>query len=112
MLLVSCAGGQSLGGAMSPGGGNPPKPDNGEGKGDVADLGDDDTTFGEDIKDSGAYDGYFEGESLDIVVTCVSGTPNAYYLEGTTLTFTALTEASVYAISGTLKGNIVIDVGD
>ena len=73
-----------------------------------ADLGDDDKSFGEDIESSGAYDGFFEGESTDITVTCIGGTENAYRLEGTTLTFTAVSADSVYAISGTLKGNIVI----
>jgi len=81
-------------------------------QGEVADLGDDRMTFGEDIEESGAYNGYFEGETTDIVVSYVFGTENAYKLEGTTLTFTAISEQSVYAISGDFKGNIVIDVGD
>ena len=89
----------------------------GEGKhppmqGDVPDLGNDDQSFGEDLKDTGAYDGYFENESKDFVVSCVSGTQNAYKIEGTTLTFTAIAEETVYAISGTFRGNIIIDVGD
>ena len=81
-------------------------------QGEVADLGDDNKTFGEDIEDEGAYDGYFEGESADIVVECVSGTDKAYKLEGTTLTFTTIGEETVYSISGTFRGNIVIDTGD
>ena len=81
-------------------------------QGEVADLGDDNKTFGEDIEDEGAYDGYFEGESADIVVECVSGTDKAYKLEGTTLTFATIGEETVYSISGTFRGNIVIDVGD
>ena len=85
---------------------------NPEEQGPTADLGDDNTSFGEPLNDLGAYEGYFEGESTAITVTCVSGTQHAYKLEGTTLTFTAIGEESVYAISGTLKGNIVIDVGD
>ena len=85
---------------------------NPEEQGPTADLGDDNTSFGESLNDLGAYEGYFEGESTAITVTCISGTQNAYKLEGTTLTFTAIGEESVYAISGTLKGNIVIDVGD
>lgn len=80
--------------------------------GDVTDLGGEDQTFGEDLKDTGAYDGFFEGESIDITVECLSGTPNAYILEGTTLTFTVLAENSVYSITGTFNGNIVIDTGD
>ena len=102
-FLTGCGNGKNEG-----------KPDTGEvgTQGEVADLGDDNKTFGEDIESSGAYDGLFEGESTDIVVECISGTKNAYKLEGTTLTFTAVSEDSVYSISGTLKGNIVIDTGD
>lgn len=85
---------------------------NPEEQGTTADLGDDSKTFGESLDSLGAYDGYFEGESTDIVVECVSGTQGAYKLEGTTLTFTAIGEESVYSISGKLRGNIVIDVGD
>ena len=85
---------------------------NPEEQGATADLGDDNKSFGESLDDLGAYDGYFEGESTDIVVECVSGTQGAYKLEGTTLTFTAISEESVYSISGKLRGNIVIDVGD
>ena len=79
---------------------------------DVEDLGDGNKTFGESIEDLGAYDGYFEGDSKDAVVECLSGTKNAYKLEGSTLTFTKISADSVYSISGKFKGNIVIDVGD
>ena len=48
--------------------------------------------------------------SIDIV--CISGTKDAYTVSGSTVTFTRLSENSVYSISGKLKGNIVIDVGD
>ena len=85
---------------------------NPEEQGTAADLGDDNKSFGESLDDLGAYDGYFEDESTDIVVECISGTQGAYKLEGTTLTFTAISEESVYSISGKLRGNIVIDVGD
>ena len=85
---------------------------NPEEQGTTADLGDDNKSFGESLDDLGAYDGYFEGESTDIAVECVSGTQGAYKLEGTTLTFTAIGEESVYSISGKLRGNIVIDVGE
>lgn len=81
-------------------------------QGTVATLGDDDTSFGEELEDSGIYDGMFEGESGAVTVECVSGTKNAYKLDGSTLTFTAISEETVYAISGTFTGNIVIDVGD
>ena len=85
---------------------------NPEEQGTTADLGDDNKSFGESLDDLGAYDGYFEDESTDIVVECVSGTQGAYKLEGTTLTFTEVGEESVYSISGKLRGNIVIDVGE
>ena len=85
---------------------------NPEEQGATADLGDDNKSFGESLDDLGAYDGYFEGESTDIVVECVSGTDKAYKLEGTTLTFTTIGEETVYSISGKLRGNIVIDVGE
>ena len=81
-------------------------------QGSVADLGDDDKTFGDDMETTGAYDGFFEEESKDFTVECLSGTKNAYHLDGTTLTFTSVSEDSVYAISGTFSGNIVIDIGD
>ena len=88
------------------------KGNNSETKGDTADLGDDDKAFGEEIEDTGAYDGYFEDQSRDFTVECISGTKNTYTVEGNTLTFTAVTEESVYSISGTFNGNIVIDTGD
>ncbi|MBR6741892.1 MAG: carbohydrate-binding domain-containing protein [Clostridia bacterium] len=105
MLLCSCAG-KDPSQSQRPGG------QNGEEQGDVTDLGGDSKTFGEDIENTGAYDGYFEGESQDLSVECISGTPNAYKREGTTLTFTAISEQSVYSVSGSFRGNIVIDVGD
>ena len=45
---------------------------NPEEQGTTADLGDDNKSFGESLDDLGAYDGYFEDESTDIVVECVS----------------------------------------
>ncbi len=69
-------------------------------------------TFGESLDSLGVYDGLFEGDVKEIEVKCVSGTPNAFKLEGNTLTFTSLSADSVYSISGKLKGNIVVDVGD
>ena len=111
LLLTGCSKGGNNGDGTQGNDGNPNNTETGT-QGEVADLGDDDKTFGEDIEASGAYDGYFEGESGDIVVECVSGTDKAYKLEGTTLTFGAIGEETVYSISGTFRGNIVIDVGD
>ena len=113
LLLTGCVGGDPNDNKTP---GNPPNGGNPGGEagtpGDAADLGDDGQAFGDSLDDLGVYDGYFEGESADITVTCVSGTEQAYKLEGTTLTFTAIGEETVYAISGTLRGSIVIDVGD
>ena len=71
---------------------------------------------GEDLSGTGINDGKFDGEtsSTDFKVTYVSGTNGAYkYDDATkTLTFTTLSADSVYAISGRLNGNIVIDVGE
>ena len=89
-----------------PGGPEPGEP------GNTPTLGDDDTSFGEELEDTGIYDGFFEGNSADIRVEWVSGTKNAYKIEGNTLTFTAITEESVYAVSGSFSGNIVSDGGD
>ena len=79
---------------------------------EIPNLGDDNKTFGDALETLGAYNGYFEGDSQNITVTCVSGTENAYTLEGTTLTFTAINENSVYSVSGKFRGNIIIDTGD
>ncbi len=73
-------------------------------------LGDDSVTFGEDLSALGVYDGYFEYASTDVSVACASGTPNAYSLSGTTLTFSGISEDSVYSVTGKLCGNIVIDI--
>lgn len=78
----------------------------------AVDLGGFDDTFGEELTETEVYEGYFEEELLDITVTCISGTQNCYTFEGNTLTFTEIGEDSVYSVSGKLKGNIVIDVGD
>lgn len=97
----------------------PGKPDNGgAAAGDVAgtptDLGDGEETFGEDVQDE-LYAGYSENAPADfskITVTCLSGSNNCYTMEGSTITFTQVSEDSVYTISGEFKGNIVIDIGD
>lgn len=91
------------------GGATPPA---GDGGGDPTDMGGDDTAFGEALESLGAYDGYFEEATDAVTVTCLSGTAGAYTLTDGVLTFTALAEDSVYAVSGQLAGNIVVDVGD
>ena len=84
----------------------------GDDAGSGADFGSDDKGFGESVDSLGVYKGYFDGESTDINVSCVSGTAGAYELDGTTLRFTEISEDSVYSVTGRLRGNIVIDVGD
>lgn len=67
-----------------------------------------------DIQDK-LYAGYSENVPTnlsDVVITCLSGSSGCYIMEGTTVTFTGISEDSVYAISGNFKGNIVIDVSD
>ncbi len=51
-------------------------------------------------------------EEQTVVITYVSGTKNAYTVENNTVTFANITEKSVYDISGTFHGNIVIDVSE
>lgn len=70
------------------------------------------SSVGKSPEELGAYEGYFEGEKNEVIVECISGSANAYRWDGNVLTFTAVTEESVYAISGALRGNIVIDVGE
>lgn len=72
---------------------------------------DNESAYGEDITDE-INKGYFEDEATDLTVTCISGTQNAYSLENGILTFGALSENSVYSISGKLNGSIVIDIGN
>ena len=86
-------------------------PDIGETQASVPTLGDDNTSFGEEIEDSGIFDGLFEEINTPPEVVCLSGTPDAYKLEGSTLTFTGVDQETAYAITGQWKGNIVIDVG-
>ena len=114
LILSGCSSNTNDSGGTQgnqPNQGNPDSSESGT-QGEVTDLGDDSKTFGEDLETLGAYDGYFESASTDIDVKCVSGTDKAYKLEGTTLTFGAIGEETVYSISGTFRGNIVIDVGD
>ena len=42
-------------------------------------------------------------------INCISGTTNAYKVEGKTICFTTITEDSKYSISGSFDGNIIID---
>lgn len=52
------------------------------------------------------------GVEETVAITCESGTQNAYSVEGNTITFSNISEQSVYDIQGAFHGNIVIDVSD
>lgn len=52
------------------------------------------------------------GKKETVVISCVSGTQNAYSVSGNTITFNRISERSVYDIQGAFHGNIVIDVSD
>lgn len=52
------------------------------------------------------------GIEESVAITCESGTQNAYSVEGNTITFSNISEQSVYDIQGAFHGNIVIDVSD
>ncbi len=91
---------------------NDPNSNGSNGIPDNSALGDDDDTFGAALDDTGIYNGYFEEESTAVNVVCISGTNNAYSLNGTTLTFSGISEDTVYSVSGKLKGNIVIDIAE
>lgn len=82
----------------------------GEGEGERNDGETLDDTLG--FQSDELYKGYFEDDAMDITVLCVSGTPDCYSIDGSTVTFGAISEDSVYSVSGRFKGNIVIDTGD
>lgn len=73
---------------------------------------DSETGVGAPLEQLGIDRGYFSGDGKDLDLECLMGTKGAYKLEGNTLTFTAIGEETIYAISGKFRGNIVIDVGD
>lgn len=112
LIFTSCNRGNSGTGNNNPNDENKPVYGQSDRPNNSTDLGNDDTSFGDDIEDTGAYDGYFEAESKDYVIEHISGTKNAYTIGDSTITFTSISEATVYSISGSFKGNIIIDVGD
>ena len=77
-----------------------------------SDITTDDTSYGEDLGDLGANEGYFDEQICDVSVKCVSGSAGCYKLENGVLTFTKMAKESVYTVSGKLAGSIVIDIGD
>ena len=80
--------------------------------GDTSSLGGANDSYGENLGELGVYDGQFEEPTQELVITCISGTPDCYQIDGSTIVFRGISQDSVYAISGQFLGNIVIDVGD
>ena len=54
----------------------------------------------------------FAPSDVALDIQCLEGTPGAYTIEGNTITVSGITADSIYAISGKLQGNIVINVPD
>lgn len=84
-------------------------------KGNVSDASGTDTSgtadaFGETLSVGDLY-GNVPQEN-DLTVTYVSGTEGCYTLTEDTLTFAGVAEDTVYAVSGTFVGRIVIDAGE
>lgn len=75
-------------------------------------IGNDDTSYGTSIDELNLYNGHFEEDIVDIQINCVSGTNNAYTINNNTITFSNISEDTVYEISGKLSGNIIIDIDD
>ena len=73
-------------------------------------LGGTEDAFGESFSDAELY-GHVPQKS-DLTVTYVSGTKDCYTLTEDTLTFFGVTEDTVYAVSGSFVGRIVIDAGE
>ncbi len=95
LLLTSCN--------RNGGGGN---------KDNTGNVSGDDSSYGEDIKDLGVYDGLFEDVGTSLTVSCISGSEGCYTLEPELLTITSLSADSVYSVSGQFSGSILIDIGD
>lgn len=111
LLSLALTGCKKPDGGNTPGGGKPGDNVN-PGGNPGENITTDDSSYGEDLEDLGAMDGYFDEEHKDILVRCVEGTPGAYKLEGNVLKFTSLSSDSVYTVSGKLSGSIIIDIGD
>jgi hypothetical protein len=84
----------------------------GDNTGDSDNTGDDSGSNAGD--NSGSTGGSSSGttENLPYSITCTLGTPNAYTVTGSTITFNTVLAQSAYSITGSFNGNIVIDTGD
>lgn len=64
----------------------------------------------ENITKSHSVTANFATTSSPIEINCMLGDKDCYKIEGSTLTFTGITQDSTYTISGEAVGNIVIDI--
>ncbi len=104
LLLTGCAKNKNNDKPIPPGGGpNQNGPSNITG---------DNSSYGEDLEDLGAFDGMFDGVKNDVVIKCESGTGGCYEIKDGVITFTSISAESVYSISGQFTGKIVINTGD
>ncbi len=51
-------------------------------------------------------------EQAIVTISCISGTKDAFTVENNRITFCGIEEESVYSVSGTFYGNLIIDVGE
>ena len=65
-----------------------------------------------DITESHTLSVSFKEGEMTVDIVCIEGADKAYTISGNTVTFTEAAANSIYAISGEMLGNIVIDVGD
>lgn len=82
--------------------------DNGNSAPVEVDTSEHDYVFSSAEGDSYTYTDADTGETATVTVTCASGTAGAYTVENNTITFSGLTEESVYTLSGVFYGNIVV----
>lgn len=99
-LLASCGGDPgTVSGSIAGGDGQEENIPNGEGgiTAEVTDIG---------------FEHVVENIETTMTVTCTEGTPDAYTLENGVLTFSGITQDSIYTVTGDLGGYVVIDVSD
>ena len=80
--------------------------------GSNTELGGFNDSFGDELANSGIYDGKFTEVTQQVVITCLSGTTDAYTVTDGTILFSGIKADSVYSISGQFNGNIIIEVDE
>lgn len=56
--------------------------------------------------------GYEKSEKSQVIVNCVQGSADCYTVSDDVITFSGITQDSVYSLSGIFSGSILIDVND